>query len=53
MGPSVKTEPPNELVVVPKLDSAQLSLTLDLTKEPEDVLGCNFYDFLIDIFILF
>ena len=41
VGPSVKTEPREDLVVVPKLDSGQLSLTIDLTKEPEDVLGID------------
>ena len=39
VGPSVKTEPAEEYLVVPKLDSGQLSLTIDLTKEPKDILG--------------
>ena len=41
VGPSVKTEPREDFVVVPKLDSGQLSLTIDLSKEPEEILGSN------------
>ena len=43
VGPSVKTERADEPIPVPKLDSGQLSLTIDLTREPEDILGLIYY----------